>query len=427
MATNASAFGRAQKAIAGGVNSPVRAFRAVGETPVFFASGEGSRLRDVEGKEYTDYVGSWGPHLLGHAAKPVVEAVCEAARRSLSFGAPTEGETALAELLCEALPGCERVRLVNSGTEAAMSALRLARGYTGRDVVVKFAGCYHGHVDSLLVSAGSGALTFGSPDSAGVTRGVAQDTLVLPYNDVGAVERAFAEHGDRIACTILEPVCGNMGVVMPARSFLDSVAAITREAGALFVMDEVMTGFRVAWGGAQRLFEIEPDLSVLGKVVGGGMPLAAFGGRREIMDKLAPLGPVYQAGTLSGNPVAVAAGLAALQTLRDAPEIYQRLEVLSARLAAGLAEGAAKAGIPVCVNRCGSMLTVFFQHGPVGNLADAQRSDTKRFARFHVEMLRRGQYLPPSQFEAWFVSNAHTFEEIDRTASVAAEAFQTLG
>ena len=423
MATNLEAFEEARQFIPGGVNSPVRAFRAVGGTPLFFASGFGSKVTDIEGRELIDYVGSWGPHILGHAPEPVINAITRAARSSTSFGAPTVSETALAKAICEDYAGCERIRLTSSGTEAVMSALRLARGYTHRNKVVKFAGCYHGHVDSLLVAAGSGALTFGNPDSAGVTPGVAQDTIVLPYNDVDSVERVFAAHGNDIACTILEPVAGNMGVVLPARGFLESVAAITRESGGLFIMDEVMTGYRVALGGAQQLFNVLPDLTVFGKIIGGGLPLAAFGGRAEIMDQLAPLGPVYQAGTLSGNPVAVSAGLAALTQLRSHREIYSRLEVLAARLAAGLTEGAEKSGVPIYLARCGSMLTVFFQHGPVRNLADAMKSDTTRFSKFHAGMLKRGHYLPPSQFEAWFVSNAHTFKDIDATIDAAREAF----
>ena len=307
-----------------------------------------------------------------------------------------------------------------------MSAIRLARGYTGRDLILKFAGCYHGHVDSLLVSAGSGALTFGSPDSAGVPTGVAEDTIVLPYNDVDHVERVFAEWGDQIAATILEPICGNMGVVMPVRGYLESVAAITRESGALFIMDEVMTGFRVAWGGAQKLLNVQPDLTVLGKVIGGGMPLAAFGGRADIMDQLSPDGPVYQAGTLSGNPVAVSAGLAALTQLRNNPAIYRRLEVLATRLEFGLRTAAERAGLQVYIARCGSMLTVFFQPGPVHNLEDARRSNTGQFATFHGLMRSQGHYLPPSQFEAWFISNAHTFRDIDNTVAAAERAFAEM-
>lgn len=426
MASNREAFEEAQRYIAGGVNSPARAFGAVGGTPLFFASGYGSRVTDIEGREYVDYVGSWGPHILGHAHEGVVNAITRAARASTSFGAPTVTETALARMICEALPSIERVRLTNSGTEASMSALRLARGHTGRNKVVKFAGCYHGHVDSLLVDAGSGALTHGNPSSAGVSEHTAADTIVLPYNDVDAVERCFQEHGDDIAATILEPITGNMGVIMPVRGYLESVAAITREAGALFIMDEVMTGFRVAWGGAQGLLDVRPDLTVLGKVVGGGMPLAAFGGGGEIMSKLAPQGPVYQAGTLSGNPVAVAAGLAVLTQLRNNPAIYRRLEVLSARLEHGLRTAAERTGSGVYVSRCGSMITVYFQDGPVRNLDDAKRSDTEKFAAFHKQMMEQGHYLPPSQFEAWFISNAHTFKDIDDTVSAAGQSLTAL-
>ncbi len=424
MATNKEAFEEARQYIAGGVNSPVRAFKAVGDTPLFFAAGYGSRVTDIEGHEYIDYVGSWGPHILGHAPEQVLTAINRAARASTSFGAPTVSETALAHLLCEAVPGVERVRLTNSGTEASMSALRVARGFTKRNMVVKFAGCYHGHVDSLLVSAGSGALTLGHPDSAGVSPAVAAETIVLPFNDVSAIEQAFSQYGPKIACTILEPIAGNMGVVLPSRGYLESLAAITREAGALLIFDEVMTGFRVAWGGAQRLLDITADLTVLGKVIGGGLPLAAFGGKAEIMAVLAPDGPVYQAGTLSGNPLAVAAGIAALTQLKNVPAIYRRLEVLSARLAAGLSEAAERNGVPVYVSRCGSMLTLFFQAGPVHDLEGAKRSDTQRYAKFHAQMRSLGVYLPPSQFEAWFVSNAHTFKDIDATLSAADAVFR---
>lgn len=426
MASNKEAYAEALRHISGGVNSPVRAFKAVGDTPLFFASGYACKVTDIEGRDYTDYVGSWGPHILGHAPEEIITSVTRAARASTSFGAPTVSETALARKLCDALPSVDRVRLTNSGTEASMSAIRLARGFTKRDVIVKFAGCYHGHVDSLLVSAGSGALTFGNPDSAGVPESVAKDTLVLPYNDVGAVEMAFREHGERIACVILEPVAGNMGCVPPAKGFLESVTAITHENNALVIFDEVMTGFRVAWGGAQVLFDMKPDLTVLGKVIGGGMPLAAFGGRTEIMEHLAPLGPVYQAGTLSGNPVAVSAGLAALTQLQAHPEIYRRLEILAARLESGLREVANQHQQEVYLTRCGSMMTLFFQSGPVRQLSDAQRSDTEKFGRFHRLMRQKGQYIPPSQFECWFISNAHTFKDIDATITAAGECFKEL-
>lgn len=426
MAGNREAFDEACRYIAGGVNSPVRAFKAVDDSPLFFASGQGCKVTDIEGREFIDYVGSWGPHILGHAPEAIVTAVTRAAKSGTSFGAPTVSETTLAKLLCEALPSCERVRLTNSGTEATMSALRVARGFTGRDLIVKFAGCYHGHVDSLLVSAGSGALTLGNPDSAGVPADVAAQTIVLPYNDVAAVEDAFQQHGERIAATIIEPIAGNMGVVMPVRGFLESVAAITREAGALFIMDEVMTGFRVAYGGAQVLLDVKPDLTVLGKIIGGGMPLAAFGGRADIMAVIAPEGPVYQAGTLSGNPVAVAAGIAALTQLKNNPAIYQRLEVLAARLEYGLRTAAQRRNVPAYIARCGSMMTLFFQEGPVRNLEDAKRSDTQRFAKFHQWMRNHGVYLPPAQFEAWFVSNAHTFADIDATIEAADKALAEI-
>lgn len=427
---SAEAFARAQKVIPGGVNSPVRAFRAVGGNPPFIARGQGAHIEDIDGNRYVDYVGSWGPHILGHAHPAVVKAVQDAAVGSTSFGAPHEGETELAELIVSAFPTMDMVRLVNSGTEACMAALRLARGAAERDLVVKFAGCYHGHADPLLVSAGSGALTFGNPSSAGVPKDIAALTIVLPFNDVGALEQCFAKHGKRIAAVVTEPVVGNMGCVVPLRGYLESMRAICTKYGAMLVFDEVMTGFRLAWGGVQNLYEIEPDITVLGKVVGGGMPLAAFGGRREVMEKLAPLGPVYQAGTLSGNPVCVAAGLAALREIAKTPEFYRRLEVLSARLAFGLQEaadaafaGQSEGGATVHVTRFGSMLTPFFCAGPIRNLGDAMRADAARYGRFHGEMLRRGYYLPASQYEAWFVSNAHSFEDIDQTIAAAREAF----
>lgn len=427
-----AAIGKSQKLIPGGVNSPVRAFRAVGGNPPFIASGKGARIKDIDGHEYVDYVGSWGPHILGHAHPAVVRAVQDAATGSTSFGAPHEGETVLADMIVSAFPAMDMVRLVNSGTEACMSAIRLARGLNGRDLVVKFAGCYHGHGDSMLVSAGSGALTFGNPSSAGVPKEIAALTLVLPFNDLQALEDCFKKHGKRIAAVITEPVVGNMGCVLPQRGYLDAMRAITEKHGALLVFDEVMTGFRLAWGGVQNLLDIRPDITTLGKVVGGGMPLAAFGGRREIMEKLAPLGPVYQAGTLSGNPVCVAAGIAALKQIQGNAEFYRRLEVISARLAFGLQEAAdsvfgAKPGGPVVhVTRWGSMLTPFFCAGPVRNLDDAMRADTALYGRFHAQMLARGYYLPASQFEAWFVSNAHSLEDIDQTIAAARESFRAM-
>ncbi|MCK6440345.1 MAG: glutamate-1-semialdehyde 2,1-aminomutase, partial [Planctomycetes bacterium] len=395
-----AAFKAATKVIPGGVNSPVRAFRAVGGNPLFIAKGEGAIITDVDGNEYLDFVGSWGPHLLGHAHPLIVEAVQKAASGSTSFGAPTTAETELCSLIASAFSSVDKVRLLSSGTEAAMAAIRLARGFTGRDLIVKFAGCYHGHADSLLVSAGSGALTFGSPSSAGVPEDIAKLTLVLPYNDFDALDACFKKHGRKIAAIIVEPVVGNMGCVIPQRGFLEALRSITEHHGSLLIFDEVMTGFRLAWGGAQTLFEIKPDITVLGKVVGGGMPLAAIGARAEIMDKLAPLGPVYQAGTLSGNPVAVAAGLAALRSIKSDPNLYRRLEIISARLAFVLQEAINETGVKAYVARFGSMMTVFFgTSGPVHNLDDAMKSDTEMFARFHGEMLKRGVYLPASQFE----------------------------
>jgi len=421
-----AAFAKASAVIPGGVNSPVRAFKAVNAKPIFIEKGEGALLFDVDGNEYVDYIGSWGPHLLGHAHPAIIEAVVEAAKRSTSFGAPTIAETTLAELLVEALPSVDQVRLVNSGTEAAMSAIRLARGFTGRDLIIKFAGCYHGHADCMLIAAGSGALTHGKPSSAGVPAGTVADTIVLPYNDLAAVEEAFKLHGTKIAGIILEPVAGNMGCIVPQRGYLEGLRAITEKHGSMLIFDEVMTGFRVAWGGAQRVFEITPDITVLGKVIGGGMPLAAFGARQEIMDCLSPVGSVYQAGTLSGNPVATAAGYAALSTIKADPKFYDRLEVLGARLAHGLEEAAREVEIDAHITRFGSMITIFFRKGPVLNVDDANASDMDRFGRFHAEMLKRGVYLPPAQYEAWFISGAHTFEMIDATIAAAKDALQVV-
>jgi len=409
-------FRRAQELIPGGVNSPVRAFRSVGRNPVFLARGEGSHVIDVDGNRYIDYVGSWGPLLLGHRHAEILEALEGALASGTSFGAPTEAEVQLAEAIGEAVPSMEMVRLVNSGTEATMSAIRLARGFTGRDLTVKFEGCYHGHVDSLLVKAGSGVATLGLPDTVGVPRSFADTTIALPYNAPGAVEEAFQAHGDRIAAVIVEPVAGNMGCVPPAPGFLEALRDITARHGALFILDEVMTGFRVAFGGAQQRFGIRPDLTTLGKVIGGGLPVGAYGGRKDIMSRVAPAGPVYQAGTLSGNPLAVAAGLAMLRHLKQHPQIYDQLEARAAALCA-----AAPAG--VTVNRVGSMFTFFFTDGPVIDYDSAKRSDTVRFGRFFRAMLDRGIYLAPSQFEAAFVSAAHTEEDILRTAAAAREAF----
>jgi len=388
----------------GGVSSPVRAFRAVGGQPLVFASAEGPRITDVDGNTYLDLVGSWGPLILGHAHPEVVEAVRQAAGRGLTFGATCEAEIELVRLIRRHVPSMERVRLVSSGTEAAMSALRLARGSTGRDRIVKFDGCYHGHGDSLLVKAGSGATTFGVPDSAGVPAGLARETLTLPYNDAEAVERLLAEQGPSIAAVILEPVAGNMGLVPPAPGFLQRLRDLTRAHGVLLIFDEVMTGFRVAPGGAQELYGIRPDLTCLGKIVGGGMPLGAYGGRRDLMECVAPIGPVYQAGTLSGNPVSVAAGLATLRVLAADAGLYQRLERAGSFLQERLEASAALQCLPVRMQRLGSMLTVFFSGRPVVDLASARACDTAAFARFFQGMLGRGVYLPPSQFEAAFLN-----------------------
>jgi glutamate-1-semialdehyde 2,1-aminomutase len=405
----------------GGVNSPARAFGAVGGQPVFIERGEGPYLIDVDGNRYLDYVGSWGPLILGHCHPRVVRAVEEALHRGASFGAPTELETELAAAIIAAMPSIEMVRLVSSGTEASMSAIRLARGFTGRDVIVKFAGCYHGHVDSLLVAAGSSATTLGVPSSPGVPPGCTADTLVLPFNDAAALAEAFRAQGDRIAGVILEPVVGNMGLVMPRAEFLAELRRLTEKHGALLIYDEVMTGFRLAPGGAQELYGQRPDLTVLGKVVGGGLPVGAYGGRADVMRRVMPAGPVFQAGTLSGNPLAMAAGLATLRQLHEDPP-YARLEALGRRLADGLADAARAAGVPHQVARVGSMWTLFFNAEPVTDYETAKKSDTARFGRFFWAMMDRGVYLPCSQFEAAFLSAAHTEEHIDQTVAAAREA-----
>jgi glutamate-1-semialdehyde 2,1-aminomutase len=415
------AFERAARLIPGGVNSPARAFGAVGGQPIFIARGEGARLFDLDGNDSLDYVGSWGPLILGHCHPRVVRAVEEALRRGASFGAPTELETQLAELIVDAVPSIEMVRMVSSGTEASMSAIRLARGFTGRDVIVKFAGCYHGHVDALLVAAGSSATTLGVPNSPGVPAGCTKDTLLLRFNDTQAVADAFAAHGGRVAGVILEPVVGNMGLVPPREEFLTVLRQLTERHGALLIYDEVMTGFRLAYGGAQALFRQTPDLTVLGKVVGGGLPVGAYGGRADVMGRVMPAGPVFQAGTLSGNPLAMAAGVATLLELRERPP-YAKLDMLSAKLADGLAAAAASAGVPHQVQRVGSMLTLFFNDAPVTDYDTARKSDTGRFAKFFWAMIDRGVYLPCSQFEAAFVSAAHTEADIDRTIAAAREA-----
>jgi glutamate-1-semialdehyde 2,1-aminomutase len=418
-------FEAAQRVIPGGVNSPVRAFRGVGGTPLFVERAEGARVVDADGRSYIDFLGSWGPLILGHAAAAVVEAVTEATRRGTSYGAPTRAEVEMAEMISRAMPSMEMVRLVSSGTEAAMSAIRLARGATGRDVIVKFDGCYHGHADSLLVKAGSGGATFGVPDSLGVPAALAALTLAVPFNDLAAVKAALEAHPGRVAALIVEPVAGNMGVVPPAPGFLAGLRELCTRHGALLVFDEVITGFRVAWGGAQARYGVRPDLTCLGKIIGGGLPVGAYGGSRELMAHVAPLGQVYQAGTLSGNPLAVAAGLAALRALEHG-DAYERLERLGARLESGIAEAARATGVPVTVNRVGSMLTAFFTDGPVTDYASAKRADTARYARFFHGMLERGVFLAPSQFEAAFVSLAHRDEDLDEAARACRQALDAL-
>ena len=418
-------FAEALELLPGGVSSPVRAFRAVGGTPLFIERGEGAYLVDVDGNRYVDYVLSWGPLILGHADPRVVAAIEETARRGTSFGAPSPLEVELAALIRGALPSLELVRFVNSGTEATMSALRLARAFTERPKIVKFAGCYHGHADLLLVQAGSGVATLGLPDSPGVTPGAVEDTLVAPFNDLAAVERLFADHTGRIAAVVLEPVVGNMGLVLPEDGFLEGLRALTAADGALLVFDEVMTGFRVHPGGAQALYGVTPDLTTLGKVIGGGLPVGAYGGRREIMELVAPAGPVYQAGTLSGNPLAMAAGIATLAGLGDGA--WEAADRAAQRLETGLGEAAADAGVAGFATRAGTMLGFFFAEPPIRSWEDAKLADTARFAAFHGAMLERGVYLPPSQFEAWFLSSAHSDGEIDATVGAAAEAFASLG
>jgi glutamate-1-semialdehyde 2,1-aminomutase len=414
---------RARKVIPGGVNSPVRAFSAVGGEPLFIQAARGASVLDADGYDYLDYIGSWGPMILGHASPVVSEAIHRQIARGTSYGAPTELEVQLAELICRAIPSIEMVRLVSSGTEACMSALRVARAFTGRDAIVKFEGHYHGHADSLLVKAGSGAATFGQPSSAGVPADLAKHTLVARWNDLDSVKQSLAKAP--VAAVILEPFPGNMGVVPPAPGFLEGVRKATSESGALLIYDEVMTGFRVAFGGAQGLQKIKPDLTCLGKVVGGGLPLAAFGGRRDVMERLAPLGPCYQAGTLSGNPLAVAAGLAQLHELeRLGKKAYSDLEAKGAALERGLLGAAKEAGIPVTVNRQGSMITPFFVEGKVGSWDDAAKADTKLFGRFFRAMLEKRVLLPPSQFEAWFISLAHSAGEIERTVEAASSAMK---
>ena len=418
-------FDEARRFIPGGVNSPVRAFRAVGGTPVFATSGRGARIHDAAGRELIDYVGSWGPLIAGHAHPRVVAAVQEQAARGTSFGMPCEAETELARRICERVPGCERVRFVSSGTEAAMSAVRLARGATGRDEIVKVLGCYHGHADSLLVQAGSGVMTLSIPGSPGIPTALAELTHVVPFNDAAALERLFDERGERIACMILEPIAGNMGVVLPAPGYLEAVRKLTADHGALMILDEVMTGFRVHRSCAQGLYDLVPDLSCFGKVIGGGLPAAAYGGKAELMEQVAPGGTIYQAGTLSGNPLAMRAGIETLDLL-DESGAYEWLEQTSAALERALTGAAHDAGVPATINRVGSMMTLFFHEGPVTDFESASASDVEKFAVYFHGMLSAGVYVAPSQFEALFVSLEHGEAEIQATAEAAREAMRRV-
>lgn len=417
-----AAFAEARQYIPGGVNSPVRSFRSVGGTPPFITGGKGSKIYDIDGNEYIDYVLSYGPLLMGHVPDCVTEAIEKAAQKGTSYGAPTVAETELAKLICKLVPSMEMVRMVNSGTEATMSALRLARAYTGRDCIVKFIGCYHGHHDSLLVKAGSGAATFGVPDSPGVPKAVASTTITIPFNDVTALEALFAERGSEIAAVILEPTPGNMGLVLPHEGYLEAVRKITKEHGALLICDEVMSGFRSAQGGSQSLYDIDPDITCLGKVIGGGLPVAAYGGKRQIMEQVAPAGPMYQAGTLSGNPLAMAAGIAALTYMAE-NKVCEKLESLTAILTGGLEKAAAKAGVPVQIHRLGSMFTVFFNDKSVTDYDSAASSNLEAFKVYFHSMLEQGIYLPPSQFETNFLSLAHSPEDLQKTIAAAEVAF----
>ena len=425
MSQSEELFARAQRLIPGGVNSPVRAFNAVGGTPRFIRKAEGSRMWDADGQEYIDYVGSWGPMILGHAFPPVVEAIQKAAARGTSYGAPCVAEVELAERVVRLVPSIEKVRFVSSGTEATMSALRLARGATGRRKILKFEGCYHGHADGLLVAAGSGMATLGIPGSPGVPEGTVADTLTAPFNDLAAVEQVIDAHGRDLAAIIVEPVVGNAGTLAPREGFLEGLRRLATACGAILIFDEVMTGFRLAPGGAQELYGITPDLTCLGKIVGGGLPAAAYGGPAALMDHIAPVGPVYQAGTLSGNPLAMVAGAVLLDHLVR-PGNYERLDALTIRLQVGLSRAAQAAGVMMTVNRVGSMITPFFCRGPVTDYASAKTSDTALFGRFFHGMLERGVYLPPAQFEAAFMSLAHTEADVDQTVAAAADALQAL-
>ncbi|RNB90536.1 glutamate-1-semialdehyde-2,1-aminomutase [Brevibacillus fluminis] len=419
------AFAEAKQYIPGGVNSPVRAFKSVGGNPVYIAKGEGARITDVDGNTYLDYIGSWGPLILGHSHPNVLKAILDTAVLGTSFGAPTERETEMAKLVCDIVPSVEIVRMVNSGTEATMSALRLARGYTKRDKIMKFEGCYHGHADSLLIKAGSGVATLGLPDSPGVPSSTAVNTITVPYNDLESVRLAFETFGHELAAVIVEPIAGNMGVVPPQPGFLEGLREITRQYGTVFIIDEVMTGFRVARGGAQDLYKIDPDLTTMGKVIGGGLPVGAYGGKREIMEQMAPAGPIYQAGTLSGNPLAMAAGIATLNELGK-PGVYEQLEARSARLAEGLVDSARKVGLPYTMNRVGSMVCLFFTETPVINYETAKTSDLERFKKYFHYLLEEGVMLPPSQFEGMFVSTVHTEDDIEFTIEAAHRAMKRL-
>jgi len=423
MERSARLFEEAKRFIPGGVNSPVRAFKAVGGTPPFIERAKGSRVWDVDGNEYIDYVASWGPMILGHAHPQVIEAVKEAAEKGTSYGAPTAPEVEMARMICSALPSVEMVRMVNSGTEAVMSAIRLARAFTGRNKVVKFAGCYHGHADGLLVRAGSGATTLGVPDSPGVPEGYASLTLIAPYNDLEALRALMKEHRGEVACVVVEPVAGNMGVVPPEEGFLEGLRRVCDEEGCLLIFDEVITGFRVGWSGAQGLYGVEPDLTCLGKIIGGGLPVGAFGGRREVMERLAPVGDVYQAGTLSGNPVAMAAGLKTLQILKE-KDPYGRLEEMTSYLCEEASKIARSLGLDLFFSRVGSMFTVFFTPGPVRDYESARRSDTAAYSRYFWTLLREGIYVAPSQFEVAFLSTAHTEQDLSKTLEALRKAFR---
>lgn len=424
-ARSSELYERARRLLPGGVNSPARSWGSVGGEPLFFARGQGAHVWDADGNELIDYVCSWGPLILGHAHPSVVKAVADAASLGTSYGAPTEAEVQMAELVCSAMPSLEMVRFVNSGTEATMSALRLARAVTGRHKIVKLEGAYHGHEDALLVKAGSGLATHGVPTSAGIHPGYAADTLVAPYNDLGAVEDLFRTNSGKIAALIVEPVAGNMGVVLPAEGYLQGLRALTSREGALLIFDEVISGFRVAFGGAQAHYGVAPDITTLGKIIGGGLPVGAYGGSREIMSRVAPLGPMYQAGTLSGNPLAMAAGLATIRELQR-PGTYERLEAKGARLEAGLRKALATAEVPATITRAGSLLTLFFNPGPVTSWDSASRSDTKAFSKFFHALAQSGVYVPPSQYEAWFLSLAHSDADIDTTVQAVEKALASL-